>query len=194
MTELFDPAAAPEVEPTTINAGDLTQWRRTDFSVYAGNGFDLIYTFRPAAGSANAVTVTATVVDDEFRVAMTGEITAAMTTGRWYWSAYLVRTSDDARVQVDDGEVTVTANRQVDPSDTRSHARRTLDYIEAAIEGRAGDTVQSYTIGGRQINKMDAGELIKWRNYYTNEVRAEEDAERRKNGLPSRNTILARFN
>jgi hypothetical protein len=193
MSDLFDPAAAPTTEPTVIVAGDLTQWRRTDQPAYATVGFSLVYTFRPAAGSAESVDITATIQDDEFRVNMSSTVTAAMVAGRWYWSAYLVRASDGARVQIDDGEVRVDANRSVDPSDTRSHARKVLDAIEASIEGRAGDTVQSYTIGGRQINKMDAGELIKWRNYYINEVNTEEDKVRRKNGLSSRNTILARF-
>lgn len=192
MTDLFDPAASPNQEPTTIVAGDLVQWRKEDYSAYAGGGFELRYTFRPAGGG-DPVAVTATVSGTEFRASMSSTVTAAMAPGRWYWSAYLVRISDNSRVQVDDGETIVEANRQVDPSDTRSHARRTLDAIEAAIEGRATDTVQSYTIGGRQINKMDAQELMSWRNYYRNEVLAEEDAERRKNGLASRNTILARF-
>jgi hypothetical protein len=87
----------------------------------------------------------------------------------------------------------VEANRVVDPSDTRSHARKVLDAIEAAIEGRAGDTVQSYTIGGRQINKMSADELIKWRNYYLAQVQTEDDAARLENGLPAQNTIRVRF-
>jgi hypothetical protein len=116
-----------------------------------------------------------------------------MVSGRWYWSAYLTRTSDSARVQVDDGEFTVEANRAVDPSDTRSHAQRTLDAIEAVIEGRATDAVQSYTIGGRQINKMGADDLIRWRNYYRTEVAAEIDAARRRDGKPARNTITVRF-
>lgn len=193
MTDLFDPAAAPNTEPTTIIAGDLTQWRKEDYAVYAlGGAHSLVYTFRPAGGGPH-VDVTATVSGSEFRVAMLGSVTDTMPPGRWYWSAYLVRTSDSSRVQVDDGEVIVEANRQTNAADTRSHARRTLDAIEAAIEGRATDTVQSYTIGGRQINKMDAKELMTWRNYYRNEVQAEEDANRRANGLASRNTILARF-
>jgi hypothetical protein len=193
MTDLFDPAAAPNTEPSVIVAGDLVQWRREDFSVYAlGAAHTLLYVFRPAGGGAN-VDVTTTIEGQEFRATMSSTVTAAMVSGRWYWSAFLIRTSDSARVQVDDGELMVEANLQVDASDTRTHARRTLDAIEAAIEGRATDTVQSYTIGGRQINKMDAKELITWRNYYINEVRTEEDAERRRNGLSSRNTILARF-
>jgi hypothetical protein len=192
MTDLFDPADQPATEPTEFVSGDLVQWRNADFPAYAGNGFDLIYYFRPAAGGS-VVQVTCTVVGSEYRAAMIGTVTAAMAVGRWYWSAFLVRTSDDARIQVDDGETLVTANLVTDASDTRSHARKMLDAIEATMEGRATDTVQSYTIGGRQINKMSADEMIRWRKHYQNEVAEEQDAARLRNGLPKRNTITARF-
>ena len=195
MIDLFDPAEAPATEPTGFVAGDLVMWRRRDDLTvqYLGGTHTLTYAFRPAAGGSTVVTVEATDADTEWRAQLTAAQTASMAAGRWYWSAYVTRNSDDARVQVDDGAVVVEANRVVDPSDTRSHARKVLDAIEASIEGRAGDTVQSYTIGGRQINKMSADELIKWRNYYLNQVQQEDDESRLENGLPAQNTIRVRF-
>ncbi len=190
---LFDASAAEATEPTRFVAGDLVMWRRTDLSDYVGGAYSLTYVIRPSAGGESEITATATVVNGEFRITLSSPTTAPMVPGRWYWSAYLTRTSDSARVQVDDGEFTVEANRAVDPSDTRSHAQRTLDAIEAVIEGRATDAVQSYTIGGRQINKMGADDLIRWRNYYRTEVAAEIDAARRRDGKPARNTITVRF-
>jgi len=195
MTDLFDPASAPATEPTGFVAGDLVMWRRVDDLTvqYADGGHSLTYAVRPAAGGATVVNATASVVGGEWRVSLTAAQTETMAPGRWYWSAYITRVSDGARVQIDDGEFLIEANRVVNPSDTRSHARKVLDAIEASIEGRAGDTVQSYTIGGRQINKMSADELIKWRNYYRAEVAAEDDAVRLENGLPAQNTIRVRF-
>ncbi len=195
MTDLFDPAAAPTTEPVGFVAGDLVIWRRADDLTrqYLGGGYTLTYAFRPAAGGSTVVTIEAVAGTDEWVATMTAAQTAVMPAGRWYWSAYVTRTSDGARVQFDDGQTIVEANRVVDPSDTRSHARKVLDAIEASIEGRAGDTVQSYTIGGRQINKMSADELIKWRNYYVAQVQAEDDSDRLANGLPAQNTILVRF-
>ena len=195
MTDLFDHASAPATEPSGFVAGDLVMWRRTDDLTrqYAVAGYTLTYAIRPAAGGATVVTATGTVSGGEWRISLAATVTAAMASGRWYWSAYITRTADGARVQVDDGEFLVEANRTVSPEDTRSHAVKVLDAIEASIEGRAGDTVQSYTIGGRQINKMGADELIKWRNYYRAEVQAEIDAARLENGLPAQNTIQVRF-
>lgn len=195
MTDLFDHAAAPATEPPGFVAGDLVMWRRTDDLTrqYAVAGYTLTYAIRPAAGGATVVTATGSVVAGEWRIAIASTVTAEMAVGRWYWSAYITRIADGARVQIDDGEFTVEANRVVNPADTRSHAVKVLDAIEAAIEGRAGDTVQSYTIGGRQINKMSADELIKWRSYYRAEVQAERDEARLSNGLPAQNTIQVRF-
>ncbi len=193
MTDLFDPAQAPTTEPDRFAAGDLVMWRRTDLEAYAGVAFDLKYVFRPATGGETTVEATATVSGTEYRISLGSTVTAAMAAGRWYWSAYLIRVSDSQRVQIDDGETTVEANRALDPSDTRSHAQRTLDAIQAVIEGRATEDVQSYTIGGRQINKMGPDDLIRWKNHYRQEVEAEQNAARRRNGLPSKNTINVRF-
>lgn len=189
---LFDPANAPATEPDRFVAGDLVMWRRVDLDAYASAAFELRYSIRPAAGGTD-LAVTASVVGAEFHVSLLSAATAVLTPGRYYWSAFLHRVSDGQRVQIDDGEFRIEANRAVDPSDTRSHARRTLDAIEAVIEGRATEDVQSYTIGGRQINKMGADDLISWRNHYRGEVEAEENAARRKNGKPSRNFIQTRF-
>lgn len=195
MIDIFDPTAAPATEPTQFVAGDLVMWRRADdlTTQYLGGMYRLSYAFRPAAGGAVVVTIEATDAATEWRASLSAAVTATMAVGRWYWSAYLTRISDSARLQVDDGQLVIEANRVVDPSDTRSHARKVLDSIEAAIEGRAGDTVQSYTIGGRQINKMSPDELIKWRSYYLAQIAAEDDAERLANGLPAQNTIRVRF-
>jgi hypothetical protein len=192
MTDLFDASGAPATEPTSIVSGDLVMWRRTDYAEYANVNHTLTYRFRPAAGG-EVVSVTAAVVSGEFRITMSVAVTAAMAVGRWYWSAYIARVSDSARVQIADGQILVAANLAVDQGDLRSHARRMLDAIESVMEGRATDSVASYTIGGRQINKIAPDELIGWRNHYKTEVQAEEDADRLAQGLPARNTIRMRF-
>lgn len=191
MTDLFNPALAPEIEPVEITSGDLVMWRRTDLAAYI-SGYTLSYVFRPAAGGTSTV-VNATLSGSEFRVSMSAAVTALMAAGRWYWQAYLTRTSDSARVVLADGETTVLPNLATVATDTRSHSRKMLDAIEAVMEGRATTDVASYTIGGRQINKMSAEDLMKWRSYYRAEVQAESDVERIESGLKPKNTIQARF-
>lgn len=191
MNDLFDPASAPKTEPVEITAGDLVMWRKDDLASFL-TGFTLAYTFRPASGGV-AVTVPATVVGGEFRVSLASGVTATMQPGLWYWQAYLTRTADNARISLSDGETRVQPNLASVATDTRSHARKMLDAIESVMEGRATTDVASYTIGGRQINKMSAEDLMKWRSYYRSEVQAEVDAQRIESGQKSKNTIQAVF-
>jgi hypothetical protein len=191
MTDLFDPASAPTVEPVEITAGDLVMWRITGLASYT-TGHTLSYSFRPAAGGA-PVTAVGVVSGSEFRMSLSSAVTAAMMAGRWYWQSYITRTSDGARIALSDGETMVAPNLASVATDTRSHARKMLDAIEAVMEGRATTDVASYTIGGRQINKMGTDDLMKWRSYYRSEVQTETDAQRINSGLKPKNTIQVRF-
>lgn len=192
MVDIFDLSDAPTVEPVEFTAGDLVQWRRTDYSDYADGLYTFEYVFRPSDGG-DEVAVVASISGTEFHISMSSSVTATMRAARWHWQAYIIRTSDSARIQVDVGSVYVRPNLVNVADDTRSHARKMLDQIEALIEGKGLSDVESYTIGGRQINKMSAMELTNWRTHYRNEVAAEDDIERRRRGLASRNTIRMRF-
>lgn len=69
--------------------------------------------------------------------------------------------------------------------------------VESALEGIALREEQSYQLdmGGkmRNLQFVPRAELIQMRNYYKNEVRAEEQAERIANGLSGGSQILVRF-
>ncbi len=54
-----------------------------------------------------------------------------------------------------------------------SHATIMVTRIEALLEGRALADVDSYEIAGRSMRKMAVPELLKWRNFYRAEVKAE---------------------
>lgn len=58
--------------------------------------------------------------------------------------------------------------------DSRSHARKTLEAIEAVIEGRATKDQEEYTIGGRALKRTPIEELVKLRGRYKAEVAGEE--------------------
>jgi hypothetical protein len=58
--------------------------------------------------------------------------------------------------------------------DHRSWARRTLDAIEAFLEGNATTAQQAITIGGRSISRWSLPELMQWRDKLRAEVSTEE--------------------
>lgn len=58
--------------------------------------------------------------------------------------------------------------------DFRSHARKTLDALEAVIEGRASLDQERYRLNNRELYRTPLTDLIKLRNQYRAEVAREQ--------------------
>lgn len=192
MANAFD--TVPETEPSTIIAGDFTTWKRTDLGTdYPPASYSLSYKARLEGAGTTAVSITATTSGSDYLVALASATTAAYTAGVYHWQAYITRSSDGARITIDEGTFTVEANRSTATTDPRSHAKIVLDAIEATIEGRASQDQMGYTIQGRTLQRTPLADLLLLRDRYRAEVKREQDAERLANGLPSRRRILTRF-
>jgi len=155
--------------PRALIAGDTWQWTR-DLSDYPASTWDATVYFENRDGTFSV----AGVADGDTH---TFTIAAATTTtyksGRYGW-----------RLRVTDGTTTTTvenglAEVLVDPAaagthDTRSWARRTLEAIEAFLEGNASTAQASMSIQGRSIARWSLPELTKWRNELRTEVKIED--------------------
>lgn len=195
---LFDSANYPTTEPTELVAGDRWMWKRTDLgSDYPPASYALSYSLRLEGATAAEIEITASESGSDYLVEVAHTATAGYTPGRYHWQAYITRSSDSARIVIGTGIIEVKPNRAESAADPRTHARKCLDSIEAALEAFAGNTVKSYTIttgtGSRSVTKHDVAELIVLRDKYRAEVRREEDATRIANGLGARNRVLVRF-
>lgn len=109
----------------------------------------------------------------------------AATTGGWvpgaYW--YQVRATDGVDVQlVEEGQVRILEDLAAAAPgfDGRSHAEKVLEAIEAVIEGRASLDQSHYTINNRSLTRTPVADLLKLRNQYRAEVRAQRMAKRRR--------------
>lgn len=109
-----------------------------------------------------------------------------------YW--YAIRVTDGLDVhEVDSGAFTVApdlAAADVD-YDGRTHAQRTLEAIEAVIEGRASKDQDSYRINNRELRRTSISQLLKLRDVYRQEVRRQRAAQKGRNTLGRQ--VLARF-
>lgn len=99
----------------------------------------------------------------------------AATTGTWAPGLYAVSvraTSGDDVHEIEVGQTTITADLVSlnDGHDPRGHAQRTLDAVEAVIEGRATKDQQSYTINGRTLVRTAIADLLTLRSTYKAEV------------------------
>src|SRR5262249_39816561 len=77
--------------------------------------------------------------------------------------------------------------------DTRTHAKRTLDLIEALIEGRATNDIIESVIDNTRFMRMTIDQLLGAHSYYSARVSAEEATARVSAARATGRRILTRF-
>lgn len=194
MANLFESANAASSEPTSLYAGSLVQWKRSDLAAdYPPASYDLVYKARLRGGLNPEMSVTATNDNGVFLVTLTNAVTATAVPGEYYWQAEIERKSDNARIMVATGQWTVLPDLDQTGADPRSHSEIMLDKIQSLLEGRADKDVTSYSINGRSIAKMSVTDLLSWRDYYRKEVLLERRKADAAAGKPSTATVKVRF-
>lgn len=160
-------------EPAEIVAGDKAAWRRDDLAGDYGSadGWSLAYLLVKAGGGSVTVTMTA---DSQGWKALADAATWPAGPRDWFLQA--THTSF-GKTTLDRGKLTVLPDPAAAGAgyDPRSHAKRVLDSIEAAIEGRASKTDLKTTLAdGRSIERLSHKELLDMRDAYAGKVQREE--------------------
>lgn len=168
----------------TLVAGDTLNYTATVPQYPPGAGWTLRVRFVPRAtgvGSGVAYTATATTSGDVYTVQVPAAITATWAAGSYGWASWVEKAAE--RYTLASGQLTV----QADPAaaavgaDSRSHAERVLDAIEAVIEGRASQAQAEMQLGQRALKYIPMAELLAVRDRYRWEVRSQRAAAR---GMP----------
>lgn len=176
--------------PANLVAGDTWAWTRSlaDYSA-ATHSATWYFENKDAAFS-----IAASASGASFAASVIPATTAGYRAGAYRWRLVVTRTADSARFTVETGVVAVLP----DPAaagmmDWRSHARRTLDAIEAVIEGRASVDQMAVALNGRSLQRTPIADLLMLRDRYRRDVRAEEAAERVAAGGASGRRIVTRM-
>ena len=181
-------AETPTIEPASIAAGDTLRFDRSLPSYPASAGWQLSYTLIDAAGK---VTFSASAAGDVHAVTVAAATTATWQAGDYAWRA---RVSKAGEVYtVGEGRITIRPAFAGNNHDARSHARRTLEAIEAMIEGRASSAAMEYEIAGRRLRYIPIPELLQLRDKYRADVLREDAAAATAAGLPDRRRVFVRF-
>jgi hypothetical protein len=155
--------------PSTLTAGDTWEWD-AEYGDYPADTWTATAYFE---NSAESFSVASSADGTTHVFAETAANTAALVAGKYYVQ---VRVTDGSeKFVVDSGWCEV----QPDPAsnvkhDHRSWSRRTLDAIEAFLEGNATTAQQSMSIAGRSISRWSIPELMQFRNELRAEVRTDE--------------------
>ena len=193
MSNKFDSTNYPPQVPTELQLGDFWAWKREDLSSdYPVASYSLSYEFNLVDGATvSNFTITATESNDTYIIEASN--TSSYTKGNYNWVSYMTRSSDSARVKLEEGFVEVQDNYATTSASVRSHAKIVLDSIEAVIENRANIDQASMSIAGRSLSRMSIDELLTFRDRYKAEYLKEVKQLRIKNNRGSGNTIKVNF-
>jgi hypothetical protein len=177
------------LEPTRLRAGDSWNWERS-FPDYPASLYLLKYVFNSAANRfvldgtlAENPPITADADGQTFLIQAAAATTAACPSDTYTLIAVLVgiagTTSAGQQVTLPLQDCVVDPNiaAAAGPVDTRSIAKKNLDVINACLLGNLDPSIAEYTINGRMVRRFTRDELIKEREYWKNEYKAELRAQ-----------------
>lgn len=182
----------PTTEPARVRAGDSVSWRKSLADFPATDGWTLHYRLINSAGK---IDIAASADGADHLVDIAKATTANWTAGDYTYVAYVDDGSD--RHTIEQGSITVDPNLAAESSgyDTRSHAKKMLDAIDAALltlsTGERLAVVEAEVTARRM--RYDFTSLMKLRQLFAAEVMREENAERARLGLGSRNKLQVRL-
>lgn len=156
--------------PVKLSAGTSLQLRRAFAPYKPSAGWQYRLAFRiPGVG-----VFTADAAGDSFELTIPADATSAWPAGSYTFSERVASADGVVVHEVGTGTITILPGLELTAGqDGRTHAQRSLAIIEAALEGRLGDGIHNYSIGGRAVAKITLPELIKLRDYYRLQVALE---------------------
>jgi hypothetical protein len=177
-------------EPEKLTAGVTWKWKKT-ISDYPASEWTLTYYLRK--DGATATSFSAAADGDSYLVTVAAATTAAYASGIYDFIGWVIKGTE--KFEVFNSMIEVLPNPTNSSAyDPRSHARRVMELLEAAMEGRVPNGMESYSIGGRSISKIPLSQLRELWEKYKQDVVMEEQAERLVNGRRSGKNIGVRFN
>jgi hypothetical protein len=172
--------------PLSIPAG-VTFERSLCLDDYpASDGWSLTVALR----GPQAINLTSTADGDQHDLTASAATTATWTAGLYSYSIRATKAGEVHQIEQGTIEIEPDVAAIATGVDQRSHARRTLDAIEALLENRATIDQERYRINNRELYRMPIAELLKFRDQYRAEVQREEIAARGGNGFRAVRVVL----
>ena len=196
MSNVFDRDSYSNNEPFELVVGDYWAWKREDLTNdYPTGLYSLSYEFHcdSGGGGSHKFTINAVEADGIYYIEVPSTTTDDYNPHDYIWGAYITRTADSNRVQIDEGKTTILPNLADTNADLRSYAKKVLDSVEAVIEGRATIDQSSFSVGNRSLSRMSIDELLELRRVHKVEYLKEVKQARVKNGAGSGNKIGVQF-
>lgn len=185
----------PTAPPSNCRAGDTLKWIHAESDFVAGT--DTLEAVIVGREGRAAATVAQHQSGSTWLITFAAADTKKLPPADDYTLAIRATdaaTSEEYTTLTQPLPVLANLNDQAEGFDNRTQNQRTLDAVNAVIEGRASKDQESYAIGGRSLSRTPLRDLIDLRREYERLVAKDIRAERAKAGKGHRGRILARFN
>lgn len=182
-------ATIPTTEPASIRAGETLTFKRS-LADYPAPTWSLHYYLQSLDAAAVRFEATSTSSGQDHLISVAYATTANYADGQYAGMSFV--TDGTTRTQIWAGKLTILPSLATD-GDARSQNRRTLDNINAVIEGRATSSILKSTVEGTTLERISFDELLKLQQFYVQKVHLEEVAELRAAGKPTGRNIYAQF-
>jgi hypothetical protein len=173
--------------PETITAGESVSWRVRLSAFPADESWVLTYTL---VKTGVKISIASTADADAHLVELTAATTGAYTAGTYDWQAHVAKGTE--RYLVSSGIIQIAPDYATQTSgyDARTHTKKVLDALEAAVEGRASLTQLQQKVGEVQVGHMSLKDQVEMLELYRAKYRKEMVLAGK---IKSRRMIKARF-
>ena len=194
MSNLFSSDNYPTVKPDILTVGDRWVWKRTDLGTdYPPSSYALSYNARSQGAGSIAISITASESGDDYLVEVASATTASYTAGTYSWSAYITRSSDSQRIQIDSGDFVIKTNLATSTADPRTQPEQMVDHLESILESLAQKLTTSYSVSDRSNTLTSMEDVRNQLDYYKGKVKSEINKARVKSGMRTDSNLLLRF-
>lgn len=165
------PATLPRIIPNAITAGDTVQFTRPGGDYKPADGWALKYTIVSATEAHNFA---GTAAGDDYAVTIAAADTDTWGSGSYTLTEYVENSSTSERHTLNTQPLTVKADLATATAgiDTRTHAQKVLDTINAYLEGGA-QLDHDVMVDGRRLTSHPLPDLLKLRDRYQAMVNTE---------------------
>lgn len=172
--------------PFIITAG-VTFDHELNLTAYPADSWTLTLHMR----GPSSINLAAVANDNRHQFSASAAETSQYKEGPYHYVLRATNNADEV-VQVDQGIVEVIPDLlgMAEGTDTRSHAKKVLDAIEAVIEGRAQKDQAKYKINNRELERTPIPDLLQLRKTYKAEVYREQ---RKAKGQSPFQSVKVRF-
>lgn len=164
-------STTPTKEPASVTSGDTITWQIGLADYPAADGWTLKYRL---LGSVGKIDIVSSPAGNDHLILVSATTSAGYPAGDYQFQKYVEKGTGSSlqRFTLVGGKITVAPNLSAASAatDTRSSVKRTLDAIDAVLEGRAGRDDLKYLINtgisNRSLEREGREELMKMRGVY----------------------------